>query len=634
MCDTEIMLMTPPAVAFALLLTGASSPADVPTDKLRGDIAEVLDALDDRELLPVTIVMKEQVSPAELMELRNFQPKARRRQAVIEQLRGLANQTQANLLTLLDERADTGQADDINPLWIHNLVNADVTRAVALEIAARDDVRYVHRDVHLPAEELLLTVPATPSLGSGTPTCGLTLIQAPDVWQQYGITGAGIVVGVIDTGVGRGHTDISKRLWRNPLEIPGNGIDDDNNGFVDDVHGWDFTNSNGNIRDQQGHGSHVCGTVAGDGTNGTACGVAPGTRIMALQSDLTFGAEGEVWSMMQYGLANGADILTASLGWPHKNNPDRATWRSVCENTIAAGVVVIYAGGNEGKGNAPDNIRTPGDVPDVITVGAVHCNDEITNFSSRGPVTWQNVPPYNDHPYPPGLKKPDVAAPGNNTISHGMFTGYTAMSGTSMATPHVAGVAALLLQADPSLDHFGVRNHLYTTAVDLGTKGKDNRYGWGRVDALAAVTQSLAAGNYCAAKPNSCGGVPIVWTDGNASVSSSAAFWVTAANMPAQSVTMLVYTDQGTATVPALGGNLCLASFARTVPVQAVGTPGLCDAIARIDMNAFGAGALGGAPAGYLQIPGTTVYAQFWARDSKNSFSTLLTGAVSYTIAP
>ena len=629
------MYITRPAIAFALILICASSSADVPTDKLRGDIAEALDALGDRALLPVTIVMEEQVPPAELMELRNFLPKDRRRQAVMDRLKGLANQTQANLIALLVERADSGQADNINPLWIHNLVNADVTRAVALEIAARDDVRYVHRDVHLPTEDVLLAAPATPAVGSGTPTCGLTLIQAPDVWQQHGITGAGVVVGVIDTGVGRSHTDISKRLWRNPLEIPGNGIDDENNGFVDDIQGWDFSNGDGNTEDSQGHGSHVAGTVAGDGTSGTACGVAPGTRIMVLQSGLLFSAEREVWSMMQYGVANGADILTASLGWPHKENPDRATWRAVCENTIAAGVVVIYAGGNEGKGNAPDNIRTPGDVPDVITVGAVYCDDAVASFSSRGPVTWQNVPPYNDHPYPPGLKKPDVAAPGVNTTSH-LKTGggYTQMSGTSMATPHVAGVAALLLQADPSLDHFGVRNHLYTTAIDLGTKGKDNRYGWGRVDALAAVTQSLAAGNYCGAKPNSCGGIPIIWTDGNASVSSSAGFWVTAANLPAKSLAMLVYTDQGASTVPALGGNLCLASFARTVPVQTVGTPGLCDAIARIDMNAFGAGALGGNPAGYLQVPGTTVHAQYWVRDSQNSFATLLTGAVSYTIAP
>ncbi|MBV21875.1 MAG: hypothetical protein CMJ61_06945 [Planctomycetaceae bacterium] len=634
MCEDLRMMITHFAATFALVLFSTNSPGQVPADRLRGDLSVALDALGAQDLLPVTIVMKEQVPPADLLKLRTSLPKQQRRQAVVERLRELANRTQADLLALLEQGAQSGQVQSISPLWIHNVVNADVTRTVALDIAARDDVLYVHRDVHLPAEELLLTLPATPSVGSGNPTCGLTLIQAPSVWQQYGITGAGVVVGVIDTGVGRGHTDISKRLWRNPLEIPGNGIDDENNGFADDVQGWDFSNGNGNVRDGQGHGSHVAGTVAGDGTGGTACGVAPGTRIMVLKSDLDFGAEGEVWSMMQYGVANGADILTASLGWPHKNNPDRATWRAVCENTIAAGVVVIYAGGNEGKGNAPDNIRTPGDVPDVITVGAVTCGDEITNFSSRGPVTWQNVPPYNDHPYPPGLKKPDVAAPGNNTISHQKVSGYTQMSGTSMATPHVAGVAALILQADPSLDHFGVQNHLYTTAVDLGTKKKDNRYGWGRVDALAAVTQSLAAGNYCGAKPNSCGGIPIMWTEGNASVSSSAGFWVTAANLPAKSVAMLVYTDQGAATVPALGGNLCLASFARTVPIPAVGTPGLCDAIARIDMNAFGAGALGGSPAGYLQVPGTTIHAQFWCRDPQNSFATLLTGAVSYTIAP
>src|SRR5262249_43021436 len=108
--------------------------------------------------------------------------------------------------------------------------------------------------------------------------------------------------------------------------------------------------------------------------------------------------------------------------------------------------------------------------------------------SSRGPVTWQNVPPYNDYPYPPGLTKPDVAAPGVNTTSDNFCSGYTVMSGTSMATPHVAGTVALMVGANPSLTHDQIKQTLEDKAVDLGAPGKDNVYGSGRIDAYEAVS--------------------------------------------------------------------------------------------------------------------------------------------------
>jgi len=151
----------------------------------------------------------------------------------------------------------------------------------------------------------------------------------------------------------------------------------------------------------------------------------------------SFSGEQSVWDSMQYATDNGAHITTASLGWPHSLNPDRVTWRMVCENTIAAGLVVLYAAGNEGCGNPPDNVRTPGDVPSVLSIGATDCNDVIAGFSSCGPITWQGILPYDDCPYPPGCLKPTVSAPGVSTISCDNLpcTGYTTKSGTSMATP-------------------------------------------------------------------------------------------------------------------------------------------------------------------------------------------------------
>jgi len=127
-------------------------------------------------------------------------------------------------------------------------------------------------------------------------------------------------------------------------------------------------------------------------------------------------------------------------------------------------------------------------VPDVITVGATDQNDNIASFSSIGPITWQNVPPYNDWPYPPGKIKPSVSAPGVSTKSTSYdCVGYLHMDGTSMATPHVAGAAALMIQANPNLDHFGVKTALMESSIDLGAPGMDNTFGAGRVDAYEAV---------------------------------------------------------------------------------------------------------------------------------------------------
>jgi len=323
--------------------------------------------------------------------------------------------------------------------------------------------------------------------------CGVNLMNAPVAWLN-GFTGQGIVVGMIDTGLCITHPDIVNQVWDNPGEIANNGIDDDNNGFVDDIHGWswDGNGSNNNINDNNSHGSHTSGTVAGDGTQGTQTGMAPDANIQVLKFWNNLSGESSVWNGMQYGVANGADVLSASLGWLHQWNPDRVTWRNLSENTFASGVVVVFAAGNEGSQFGIDSVRTPGDVPDMITVGATDCNMNAAGFSSRGPVTWQNIPPFNDWPFPPGKLKPTISAPGVSTISDNLCSGYQSLSGTSMATPHIAGTVALMLSANPNLDHYQVKQILKDTAIDRGQSGPDNTYGAGFVDAWDAVQAALA----------------------------------------------------------------------------------------------------------------------------------------------
>ena len=472
-----------------------------PNSKLRGELAEVVNRAEEGALIPISIVMNSQVAPGDLAQASAIGDKQLRRNAVKTLLKDQARVSQRGLLDQLAAEQKTGQVGPrIRALWLHNVVATDATAAAILRIAQRNDVAYVNYDKQI-GQELFPVEPAEPNnevegspLGGGNIECGVDLMGAPTVWNDLGITGEGVVVGIIDTGCCITHPDLVNQIWINEDEIPNNGIDDDNNGYIDDIVGWNFRDNNNNVTDTAGHGTHTTGTVSGDGTNGTTTGMAPDVAMMILKFWNNFAGESVVWEAMQYAVDNDADVITASIGWPHNRNPDRVTWRNVCESAIAAGVVVIYAAGNERCGNPPDNVRTPGDVPAIITVGATDCNDNFASFSSCGPVTWQNIPPWNDCPYPPGCIKPSIAAPGVNTIStSNNCSTYRSLSGTSMSTPHVAGAVALILQANPNLDPAEVKEILQQTAVDLGPGGMDNQFGAGRVDAYEAVLAALDA---------------------------------------------------------------------------------------------------------------------------------------------
>jgi serine protease AprX len=537
-------------VAASAVPAAASAAADA---KLTGDLPAVLEAAAPREKVPVYFVLGEQLEGDALRSraaalagaagpgaaARDAQGKALRRQATVRALREHAAQAQAGLLAALRELEARGDASRVRPLWIGNVVGADLTPDAVRALAARPEVARVgwnpKRDVFLGARASTAPPPA-PGLGAryglsplapagtdgpGTDAleCGVVKMRAPEVWSELGNTGEGSVVAVIDTGVCWTHPDIANQIWVNPgedLNANGvvmdaadmNGVDDDGNGFIDDLIGWNFDYNTNQPTDENSHGSHCAGTVAGDGTGGEQTGMAPDAKIMVVRVGVTFSDEVDVWNAMQYAAANGADAISMSLGWPHGQNPDRPTWRTNCENTIDAGTAMVIAAGNEGSGAEPDNVRTPGDVPRVITVGATDCNDVAAGFSSRGPVTWQGIAPWNDWPYPPGLVKPDVSAPGVDTLSHNVCAGYSYKSGTSMATPHVAGAVALIVAANPGLEHDDIKALLEETAVDLGEPGKDNTYGTGRVDAYEAVLLSGSRDGRIAVKELAvrCGG--------------------------------------------------------------------------------------------------------------------------------
>ncbi len=480
---------------------GSQAPQD---PRITLDLRQELAKLKPGETIRVIIRMKSQLLPeararvlTEAGDQRSPKNKITRRKALVRVLRAHADSSQQVLRPIMRDLQAQGMVTRVRYLWLSSVVTAEINPR-ALDAILRDEgIAYIKQDVPRPTLQFLQT-----------PTWGVTQIHADAVWAlPTPYTGQGVVVGMIDTGIDLTHPDLVKRLWINPGEdinhdgqftaADNNGVDDDGNGYVDDVVGWDLANNDNGPTDWNGHGTHVAGTVAGDGTGGTATGVAPGARLMALAYSANVNAgQAEAWEGMQYALDNGADIVSFSSGWKDSWAPDYVTWRTNAEALIDGGVLFVVAAGNDNPHvAAPGDVLTPARVPRVVAVGATDNTDAIASFSGNGPTSWQTVAGYTDYIWPPGLLKPDVAAPGvsiTSTQNGGGYVNTATWSGTSMATPHVSGLAALLLQKDPSLQPHELAFLIRQTAVDLGTAGPDNVFGYGRVDALAAVNYAYS----------------------------------------------------------------------------------------------------------------------------------------------
>src|SRR5262249_4961614 len=179
----------------------------------------------------------------------------------------------------------------------------------------------------------------------------------------------------------------------------------------------------------------------------------------------------------------GAQILNFSSGWKDTNNPDYAAWRIAIENVSDHMLFVTGAGNNGNLGNVPFSVETPGRVPMALAVGGSKQNNTIDSGSCNGPITWTNVMGYSDYPHPPGLNKPDLAAPGVDIITLQLGGGHTPLrgvQGTSFETAHVSGAAALLLAKNPLFSPYAVRFILEKTAAIInGTDQPNPGAGWG-----------------------------------------------------------------------------------------------------------------------------------------------------------
>lgn len=305
--------------------------------------------------------------------------------------------------------------------------------------------------------------------------------NAQGAWAQ-GVTGEGVVVGIVDTGANVAHEAL-KGHYRG---TQADGSFDDNYNFFDPV------NKKTAAYDDHSHGSHVAGTSVG-GTADRFTGMAPGAKFIATKV-FTAGGSGSTATILQ-GLSwmlaptksdgTAADPTKApdlvSNSWGNSNGASLSyldTWKAF----EAAGIIPVVAAGNSGP--RAGTIGSPGSYPQSITVGATDKNDKVASFSSRGPNAIKDA---NGEP----LRKPDVSAPGVDVISAGKSGDqYVKMSGTSMATPAVSGMIALLLSKYPNLSAEQVREVLTTSAVDVDAPGYDLNTGYGRVDAVAILAKA------------------------------------------------------------------------------------------------------------------------------------------------
>ncbi|MEG4234419.1 S8 family peptidase [Microcoleus sp. Pol11C3] len=282
---------------------------------------------------------------------------------------------------------------------------------------------------------------------------GVDAINAPEVWNQN-ITGNGIVVAVVDSGVDYYHPDLDDNIWRNPGEIAGNGIDDDRNGFIDDIRGWDFLyNDNYPMDlDPDGHGTHVAGSIAAERNNFGITGVAYNAKIMPVRVLDAFG-DGEwnnVAAGIRYAADNGANVINLSIG--NEFYPSNLV-NDAIEYANNKGSVVVIAVGNSGF-SQPDYPARNADRWG-IAVGSIDINGRMADTSNGAGSTPLNY----------------VVAPGVDIYSTTPYSTYDTLTGTSFATPQVVGVAALVLNANPTLTPAQVEYILTTTANRNGLTG-------------------------------------------------------------------------------------------------------------------------------------------------------------------
>jgi subtilisin family serine protease len=481
------------SVLLAIVI-GSSAQAGV----LAPGLFSRMEALDERDVLKVLVVMRDRpdIQALDKSLYKEAAPLAMRHKAVVSSLMNVAGTSQQGILAdLTVRRADkvAGGVRGFTPHWIVNSIVLVAEVATIREIAARDDVEIVEPDLEVELIEPVMTKIAADwdptAAPNGFVTPGIVSVNAPRVWSELGFDGTGTLVANMDSGVEATHEMLFDRWHGNFAPVSECWRDHAGVGSPDfpvDLHG---------------HGTHTIGTITGATATDTV-GVAPGAHWIASNAVYTGGDREDFDNAIIAGFEFFADpdgdpATTDDVPDVVQNSwgvsPDPAygyvpcdsRWWDAIDNCEAAGVVVTWSAGNEGP--TKGSVRSPGDrassPTNCFTVGSVGFGIPyvVSNFSSRGPSGCGGA----------YAIKPEVVAPGEDILSSMPGNTYGYMSGTSMAGPHVAGIVALMRQANPDIDVTDVKQILMDTAIDVGISGNDNASGYGMVDAYEAVLAAM-----------------------------------------------------------------------------------------------------------------------------------------------
>lgn len=384
--------------------------------------------------------------------------------ALLEQTGRMIPRLEANMATsmrALDELLGAAAEGDRTELWISNAVAMRLDEAQLATLAQDNRVTRILWDEPITVPPVT-EVPASQAMPEGSVTYGLEQLRIPEVRSEHGLTGAGVVVGHLDTGIDADHPNLvgTLKAYKN-------------------FRGWGSA-----PKDSNGHGTHTAATIAGNASGGKSIGVAPNSKLLSGRV-MGFG-----WGSSTSGLLKGMQWLlnpdgkaatndqpaVVSMSW-HSGSGNQNPFYEALARYEAAGIIPSFSAGNSGQGG----LTHPKEYPGNFVTAAVDSSGSVASFSSRGPTQYKGQT----------IKKPDWAAPGVAVYSAKTGGGYKRLSGTSMACPHASGVLALMIEADPSLTPSELRAILYETAVDAGADGWDGSYGMGRLDAKAAVEKVL-----------------------------------------------------------------------------------------------------------------------------------------------
>ncbi len=471
------------------LLTAAATPKaedDLWTRKIHPVFLKKIMDMDDDEYVEAIIRLKP--LPKDMA----MNVKGHYRLAV-DTLKWWAKITQAPVVKFITDNGGIV----LRRFWIDNVIAVRVKVGLLKKIAMLPDVVEIFENfkVHIlePVEKKPL------ALDQEASSWGIFKIRANEAWAA-GYTGEGVRIALIDTGVDISHPALQGKMLDVVPETPkyeGGWMEFDDYGNPIFSDPWD----------SYGHGTHTSGTALGGDTENILIGVAPGATLMHAMvfhgPSATFEAclAGIEWAVEPYYIDDegnyvytGLPAHVVSMSWGAAGYYGNE-FLPAFSNMLLANIVPVAAIGNEGEGASSN----PGNIWGVFGVGATDESDNVAYFSSGEVVNWPDPPeewPFFDT-YPSTYIKPDFSAPGVNIVSSVPGGGYEAWSGTSMATPHVSGTVALILQAAGWTD-FDVPDTpemvyliLNATAVDFGDPGQDTRYGWGRIDAYEAVQKAL-----------------------------------------------------------------------------------------------------------------------------------------------